>query len=261
MISDVGLHVIYKVANAPINPFPYPHVLVRDVFPPDFYREIRAHLPPRDALKTIKSLGLVTGNGAFNESRWALQLEPEKIDAIADPFRSFWNGVANWLIGGEFGGLMLQKFSELLEQRLGDLRTAQFSDIGYVVQDYTRYALGPHTDAPQKVLTFLFYLPADESQSHLGTSIYVPKDPRFACAGGPHYSFDLFRRVVTMPYIPNTLFAFVKTNNSFHGVEPVTGADARRDLLAYDIKVLNRPEVLQGIPPILAAGAAPRPAS
>jgi len=243
MVSDIGLHVLYKVANAPIRLFPYPHVMVRDVFPPDFYQEIRAHLPPRDSLHTIKSLGMVTGTGMFSEARWVLPLIPDKIDGIAEPFRSFWTGVASWLVDGAFGGLMLPKFGELLERRLGDLRTAQFSDAGYVVQDYTKYSLGPHTDAPKKALTFLFYLPADASQPHLGTSIYVPKDPHFVCAGGPHYPFDLFRRVFTMPYLPNSLFAFVKTNNSFHGVEPVTDAKERRDLLAYDVKVENRPEL------------------
>jgi hypothetical protein len=243
MLSDVGLHVIYKIANAPIRLFPYPHMMVRDVFPPDFYQEIRAHLPPRNALQTIKSLGMVTGTGTFSEARWVLPLVPNKIDGIDEPFRSFWNGVASWLVGGAFGTHMMPKFGAMLEQRFGDLRKAQFFDEGYVVQDYTNYALGPHTDAPKKVLTFLFYLPADESQSHLGTSIYVPKDPQFVCAGGPHYPFDGFRRVITMPYLPNSLFAFVKTNNSFHGVEPVTGTEARRDLLAYDVKIVDGPDL------------------
>jgi hypothetical protein len=81
----------------------------------------------------------------------------------------------------------------------------------------------------------LFYLPKDESQSHLGTSIYLPKDPKFTCEGGPHYSFENFTRVVTMPFKPNALFAFVKTNNSFHGVEPVLDPDTKRWLLLYDV--------------------------
>ena len=40
-----------------------------------------------------------------------------------------------------------------------------------------------------------------------------------------------------MPYLPNTLFAFMKTDHSFHGVEPVRGDDVRRDLLLYDIRL------------------------
>jgi hypothetical protein len=39
-----------------------------------------------------------------------------------------------------------------------------------------------------------------------------------------------------MPYLPNTLFAFVKNDRSFHGVEPIRDQDYRRHLLLYDIK-------------------------
>jgi hypothetical protein len=38
-----------------------------------------------------------------------------------------------------------------------------------------------------------------------------------------------------MPFKPNTLFAFVKTDNSFHGVEPVMDPDTKRWLLLYDV--------------------------
>ena len=87
----------------------------------------------------------------------------------------------------------------------------------------------------RKVITLLFYLPKDESQRHLGTSIYLPKDREFRCPGGPHYSREGFERIVTMPFLPNSLFVFLKTNNSFHGVEPVQDPDTRRWLLLYDL--------------------------
>lgn len=43
--------------------------------------------------------------------------------------------------------------------------------------------------------------------------------------------------LTTSPYRPDTLFAFLKTPDSFHGVEDVLDRDVRRDLLRYDIKV------------------------
>jgi hypothetical protein len=110
-----------------------------------------------------------------------------------------------------------------------------------IVRDSTTYSLGPHADAARKVLSFLFYLPPDDSKAHLGTSIYVPLDLTFRCEGGPHYDFKKFRRVLTMPYVPNTLFAFMKTSNSFHGVEPIQEQGIRRDLMLYDIR-LQKPQ-------------------
>jgi hypothetical protein len=38
------------------------------------------------------------------------------------------------------------------------------------------------------------------------------------------------------------LFAFFKTNNSFHGVDPITDEHVERDLLLYDIQVSNAGE-------------------
>ncbi len=112
----------------------------------------------------------------------------------------------------------------------------RLSEETLLVEDITHYALGPHTDTPAKVITVLFYLPKDESQAHLGTSIYMPKDRAWRCPGGPHHGYAGFDRVATMPFMPNSMFAFVKTDNSFHGVEPVTDPDVRRWLLLYDIK-------------------------
>jgi hypothetical protein len=240
MSSAVDLHVLYKVANAPVSVYPFPHIYVRDVFPPEFYRRLRECLPPATVYQDLKTLGRVSKD--YPDTRLVMVVTPENVQALAEPARSFWDEIARWLFGG-FGRMALEKFEPFLNPRFGDSRTMQFYDEALIVQDYTTYSLGPHTDSPSKVLSFLFYLPPDDSLSRLGTSIYVPKDPAFTCHGGPHHPFDRFQRMMTMPYLPNSLFAFVKTYNSFHGVEPIAEAGVRRDLLLYDIKVHNPPEL------------------
>jgi len=246
MSSAVSLHVRYRIANARIRPFPFPHIYVRDVFPADFYEDMLDRLPEKEALKTLTSMGRVAKD--YSESRFVLPLTARDLGGIAPALRDFWGELAGWMLGGGFGQLMVATFAEFLQQRLGDLTRAGFHDEALLVQDYTTYALGPHTDSPLKVLSFLFYLPADDSRPHLGTSLYLPKDPSFLCPGGPHYPFERFQRVCTMPYLPNTLFAFPKSANSFHGVEPIADTPVRRDLLLYDIKVENPPELAQGNP-------------
>jgi len=255
MSSDANLHVLYQIANARIKPFPYPHIYVQDVFPPDFYRELRAHLPPAEAYQDLKALKRV--GAGYPDTRLVMVVTPENVQALPEPSRSFWSGTAQWLLAGPFGQVMASKFAEFLEQRFGDLRQTRFHDEALLVQDYTTYALGPHTDSPAKVLSFLFYLPPDDSLAHLGTSIYVPKDPRFTCPGGPHHRFEMFDRMMTMPFLPNTMFAFLKTDNSFHGVEPIQETGVRRDLLLYDIKVTNAPDLTQQQPVMTAQVASP----
>jgi hypothetical protein len=54
--SDVDLHVQYRIANAPMLEFPYPHIYVRDIFPQDFYAALRANLPSEAHLRTLRSM-------------------------------------------------------------------------------------------------------------------------------------------------------------------------------------------------------------
>ncbi len=241
-IKHEGVSVFYDtptvITKWPINPFPFPHIYVRDVFPEDYYRQLQAALPPAETYKTLKALGRVGPN--YSDARFVMPVTPENAQAMAEPFRAFWLKLAEWMLVG-FGPDMLAKFEPFIQQRFEGGTHMEFYNEALLIQDWTTYSLGPHTDAPRKVLSFLFYLPADDSLAPLGTSIYVPKQPEFQCPGGPHHPFEMFDRMMTMPYLTNSLFAFVKTHNSFHGVGPITEGSARRDLLLYDIYVRNPP--------------------
>lgn len=234
MSSSAELQMLYRIGNAPVNPFPYPHIFVRDVFPADFYAELLRHIPPRDALSPISKVRSVSE--AYGKTRSVLILNEEWIGRLPERLRGFWAQTAQMLLSGNLGPLLMNKFAQVVESRFAGQTNLEVSDEALLVQDYANYSLGPHTDTPSKVFSLLFYLPADDSQPHLGTSIYVPRDPAFTCPGGPHHQFDGFYRMLTMPYLPNCAFGFVKTPNAFHGVEPVAEGDVQRTLLLYDIR-------------------------
>jgi hypothetical protein len=42
-----------------------------------------------------------------------------------------------------------------------------------------------------------------------------------------------------MPYVPNSAFCFIKTNNSFHGVEKLEMKDTDRWSLQYNLYITN----------------------
>jgi hypothetical protein len=109
-----------------------------------------------------------------------------------------------------------EKFAGPLRQRYG--RDSLDVRIRFELQrDRAGFAIGPHTDAPHKVFTGLFYLPQDHSQKELGTSIFLPKQRDFANERGQQFPFELFEEHARMPFIPNSMFMFMKTHNSFHG--------------------------------------------
>ena len=231
MSSSAELHLAYKVANAPINNFPYPHIYLNEAFPPDYYATLQEMMPDPEAMRPIEEVRAVKGY----KERFVLGFTDEALATLPEAKQAFWKELRGWLLGGRFANMMLSKFAPFISQRFQGKSGLQFYDEMLLVQDTTNYKLGPHSDAPRKVITFLFYLPKDNSQRHLGTSLYFPKDPKFRCPGGPHYPHENFERVWTMPFLPNSLFVFVKSDLSFHGVEPVADPDTRRWLLLYDI--------------------------
>jgi hypothetical protein len=237
MHTGSDLHVYYKLANAPVLPFPFPHLVVDEIFPAAFYPMLREHLPAKEKMKSPRDLKRVGKD--YSAERFVLPLTDQALAELPPAQREFWTAIASWMLSGPFASMMLNKFAGTVSARFGGLEKQRFQREAMLVQDYTTYALGPHTDRKDKVVSALFYLPADATHAHLGTSLYSPKDLDFRCRGGPHYSFEAFHKVYTMPYRPNTLFAFPKSDHSFHGVEPIQDAGVRRDLLLYDITVRN----------------------
>lgn len=254
MYSDAELQLAYKVGNVPFNRFPYPHFYLQDVFPADFYQRIQQNLPDPEAMIPIEQARPVRGY----KERFVLEMSDEHLARLPEAKRAFWKEFSHWLVvEGSFGELVFNKFRPLIEQRFGDNPNLEFHAESLLVQDITNYKLGPHTDTPRKVVTILFYLPADDSQKHMGTSMYLPRDPGFTCQGGPHHPHDRFARLHTNPFLPNSMFAFFKTDNSFHGVEPVADPDCRRWLLLYDIYVRERAVAPPKVAPAMVPGGAP----
>lgn len=230
MSSGADLQPCYKVANAALNVYPYPHLFVQDIFSADYYAQIQANLPEPSDMLPIGEVRPVEGYA----ERFVLNFKGPQFQSLPPQKQEFWRELHRWLVGGRFCHIVMGKFGQFMTERFGK-GPVSLRDEALLVQDITNYKLGPHTDTLRKVITLLFYLPKDTSQAHLGTSIYLPKDPAFRCPGGPHHPHENFERLQTMPFLPNALFAFFKTDNSFHGVEPVADPDTRRWLLLYDL--------------------------
>lgn len=235
MSSDVEQFVHYQIANAPVNWYPFPHFYVHPVFPEEFFAELRARMPGPKNYVRLDETGTVP-KGAYPE-RFVCSLTDLEEEEFQNDAGSFWAEFNQWIGGDEFARLIMFKFREGIAERFGtgnELRTT--TDLR-LVRDFTNYSISPHTDAPHKLVSLLFYLPADESMLDLGTSIYAPKDPSLRCEGVGHHPFEGFKKVATMPYRPNSLFAFFKTDLAFHGVDRIERDNVARDLLLYNIYV------------------------
>lgn len=202
-------HLLRTFADARVEEKPFPHIYLQNVFPDEVYQEILNSFPSQETLRVSY------------RQRKSLSLNPEGLSQLPFTEMIFWTRLVETLISPPFRSALLHLF--------GLTRDDLYPDLS-LVSDSSGYAIGPHTDHPQKVLTYLFYLPTDESQKELGTALYEPIDPQFRCEGFKHHSFEGFRKVKAAPFLPNSVFGFLKSDRSFHGVEPIQETRPRNSL-------------------------------
>jgi hypothetical protein len=230
------LHLAYKIGNGQISNFPFPHLYIKDIFPWPLYEKIQENIPEPDKLVTISEKRPVKGY----KERFVLCFDDQSLSNLDDRKRFFWTNFRNQMLSGSLKNFLISRFFPLISERFKNqnVEELEFYDELLLIQDTMNYKIGPHTDSPKKVLTFLFYLPKDNSQKDLGTSIYMPIDFNLKCAGTAHHPRENFHKIISAPYLPNSLLCFVKTDNSFHGVEKIV-TDEKRWLLLYDIYIAN----------------------
>ena len=208
-LSPLGLHTVEKIKNAEVINDPFPHIYVEDVFHPSIYQAILSNLPPDDGYKTISEMRPVKGYA----DRY-----------VTYTTSSFWKDMERFMLSGVIREAFEKKFN---------LKSG--GDEVLLIRDKAGYSIGPHTDSPHKAMSALFYLPVNGENESAGTSMYAPKEAGFTCDGTKHHDPSLFNLVKTMKYRPNSLFAFPKSDKSFHGVETYQGK-SNRDVYLYDIK-------------------------
>jgi hypothetical protein len=241
MFSDAKQHAIYAIANSHVRLFPFPHFSCDNVFTQNFYDEILARLPDEDRYASIVGTGRLEmskfgGKNSPYNSRSTIPLTKETVGNFAKKDQAFWLEILHFLKGEDLVKILLWKFEAFLRQRYpSGLKDVYFNSDVLLMRDFRGFSLGPHSDRPNKVAVIIFYLPTTADNPNLGTSVYVPKKQGFVCNTGAHHDRDDFHCVFTTPYLPNSAFAFFKTPNSFHGVEPVKGATVRRNLIQCSI--------------------------
>jgi hypothetical protein len=242
MFADAKRHSLQRISEAPVQAHPFPHVIVEDVFPAALYAELQRRFLPTRCYKPLASTGRVSTY--YNPARYCLMPDDLEQAEAGQEDIAFWKALFETYRGREFAARWLGKFQPQIQHRMAtelslwvkDGKLSVTSEI-FLMRDLQNYELFPHTDSPKKLISVLFYLPADDAHPELGTALYSPRTPGFSHRGGPQLDRKDFDLVQTVPFRPNTLLAFPKSSVCFHGVEPVRGPDRKREILFFDIKI------------------------
>ncbi|HZS64345.1 MAG TPA: hypothetical protein VFA53_07605 [Xanthobacteraceae bacterium] len=232
----IRANVVERVRATELKTEPTPYIFVTDIFPADYYREIQKHFPPAEIFQEQSDKRMVNPLSRAYRKFISLGNDIELLDAAS---RTCWIAMRETLDHPDFTRVIFEKFAEPMRKRYGrdnlDVKLRL-----EVYRDHTGYAIGPHTDSPSKAFTGLFYLPRDDSQKDLGTSLFVPKRRGLVEETGHQMSFAAFDEYVRMPFVPNAMFMFMKTATSFHGRYEIPEIAETRNWMNCSIQLADR---------------------
>lgn len=217
--------VAESVLNAREGSVPFYHLQFDRVFPPDFYAAMLRTMPDENDYRPMSGKSKMGSSRTDGRpTRTKIDLFPEYIRHLPAEKFVVWDVVGRALRSNEVKTALFRKLAPGLCKRFGE----NFANVGmYPVPILTRdipgYRVFKHTDSLWKGITVQLYLPADNSNTHIGTIFHE----RLPDGTKP--------KRTQMPFAPNSGYAFAVCNDTWHSADPVGPEVRTRDsiLLTY----------------------------
>lgn len=227
LADELTAHAVASIETADHFSFPFPHIVFRNFFPAEFYRDLVRSVP-------TEGYDPITDT----RTRVALRLYGENIEKIGSAARAAWGSVSTVLTSKEVERAIRNRLHDGLVIRARGDKVPDADDLKLVAKpvvywDSDGYRIKPHPDTRKKVVTMQLYCPADTSQEALGTTLY-----RASLKGLLHVGSYCLEPVKTIPFLPNVGYAFVVlkayhslTRMSWHGRPPIKTDKPRISIL------------------------------
>ena len=223
---------------------PFTHLVVDQFFPVPLFDAICGYLPPTECYLRVERSHGKPMSAPWGE-RTILPLNAAGIERLPVRIRPLWQGVvdglcceAGWSQLARACGLELAQLQAPPDRSRNPVAQAILS------RDFPPYAIGPHTDVPDRIVSAIIYLRPTGRSEALGTSLFRPRPPMSRCTEGRHYSFDAggFDVAGVVPFLSNRALLFARSDTSFHGVLPFDGDQPPRDVLLFELPWRRAPE-------------------
>lgn len=227
LVDELTAHALASIEDADYFFSPFPHIIFRNFFPPDFYNDLTRSIPS-------EGYDPITASG----TRMALRLYGDNLEEIHTALRPLWAAASSALTSKKLELAIRDKLHAGLEMRARGDKVRSVEDLKLVAKpvlyrDSDGYQIKPHPDTRKKVVTMQLYCPADADRKDLGTTLY-----RVSLKGLMHVRSYCLEPVKTVPFLPNLGYAFVVlkayhslTMMSWHGRPTITTEQPRISIL------------------------------
>jgi len=230
LLKHCVTHMLKQLEAAEVSDDPFPHFVVRDLFPSDVYAQMMELLPDTSNYQLMDKYN----NGAA-ETRFRMSLEEAHLTTLPAAECTLWRAVRDAIGDPAIKRTVFRKLSSGITFRFG-ISSSQVDEApGYPLPELYRelsgYSIAPHPDTRRKVVTMQIALPADNSQAELGTEFYKRSLNPTTLLRFPR-GFETIKR---MPFLPNSGYAFVVLNKiskkSWHGRDELPSGQGTRNSL------------------------------
>jgi len=221
--------LVAAIEATPVTTAPFDHLYMERAFSAALYRELLDRLPSTPRYREFRHGQAMQADG--HSARRKFYLYPEHVRLLPRDQRAFWRPLASALRSSQLQEAFKRKFRGALERRFGrSIDRLTFYPVPMLLRDLGGYRIGIHGDSLSKAITVQFYLPRDDSQSHLGTILHEGRNG------------DAALRTTTLKFRPATGYAFpVVYHESWHSVARTSDADGERNTLMLTYYVQDGP--------------------
>ena len=207
---------------------PFQHFYCEKIWPDDVFDKLLKFMPPQELYRPLNINQWVNADGVSTRDKCYFS---EMLDEMEPEAAEFWKQIVIVISSRKLKNLIFRKFARDVALRLGtDTDNVEGTNprvaIG-LTRDFEDYVLKPHTDGFPRIVTAQFYMPVDESQRDLGTTMYSQNGILQRLQKGR------FTSVKRMPFLPNSGYAFAVNNHpdrkSYHGRELISKGSGERN--------------------------------
>ena len=231
-IESLCQFVAASVDAAQAGEAPFPHLVLRDVFPDDVYNAMMTAMPVASDYRPMSGRAKDNDADDGDHTRVKIDLFPEYIRHLPADKRELWDIVGRALSSEPVKAAFVRRLAEPFKHRFGTGFTeVRLYPVPVLTRDIPGYRIYPHPDTHWKSITVQLYLPRDDTTSHVGTIFHAPPDDSLPKHPRPKF----LPKHTQMKFLPNSGYAFAVNENTWHSADPVGPEVTTRDsiLLTY----------------------------
>jgi hypothetical protein len=241
--GDIQAAVAAKIESAEIHADPFPHLVVPELLPEQFFRRLADSIPPLETFEQSQR-GIKADLPLGEENPYFAQAPEE--------FRQTWRQLRDEVIGATIAPILVRRLEREIEEKYADLFSPELAESimagglagsdGRIMSRKPGYHLKPHTDSAHFAVTCLVYFTPGEDESSGALCLFRPErmpELRDVSTYYPERAEGIEAELVKeVPIRENLFVAFLNGRASLHGVRIEPGKDTAASRLTYQAHVL-----------------------